>query len=76
MGTSTRDPHHGDRSSKITTLNLYTSDAGSTNGIDGKIRSFAQSYSGSWSYPFGQNCHSFQEEFIKTLKLTTNPKND
>ncbi|MDO4410593.1 MAG: RHS repeat-associated core domain-containing protein, partial [Akkermansia sp.] len=28
------------------------------------IRSFAKSYTGTWSYPWGQNCHSFQEEMM------------
>ena len=33
-------------------------------GIKSCIRKFASSYSGSWSYPWGQNCHSFQEEMM------------
>ena len=33
-------------------------------GIKSCIRKFASSYSGSWSYPWGQNCHSFQKEMM------------
>lgn len=33
------------------------------------IRDFAVSYSGSWSWPIGQNCHSFQEEMMSTCNL-------
>ena len=28
------------------------------------LRTFARSYTGTWSYPFGQNCHSFQTEMM------------
>ena len=28
------------------------------------LRRFARSYTGTWSYPFGQNCHSFQTEMM------------
>lgn len=33
-------------------------------GIKSYIRKFVSSYSGSWSYPWGQNCHSFQKEMM------------
>jgi RHS repeat-associated protein len=29
------------------------------------LRAFAKQYSGSWSYPWGQNCHSFQTSAMK-----------
>ncbi len=34
------------------------------------LRKFAQSYSGSWSWPWGQNCHSFQKGAMNACCLT------
>ncbi len=52
---------------------------GSASGIDcncatdGEIqecfRKFAKQYSGNWSYPLGQNCHSFQKEGMRSCCL-------
>jgi RHS repeat-associated protein len=72
-GSPTRDPHHGFRVSGVNVFNLYTTNASSTVGVDIKIRDFANSYRGSWSWPVGQNCHSFQNSFIKKFNLTINP---
>lgn len=72
-GTSTRDPHHGDRSEGVNFFNVYTQNAASTSGIDNSIRNFSKNYSGNWSWPLGQNCHSFQESFMEKLNLTINP---
>ncbi len=33
------------------------------------LREFAKQYSGNWSYPWGQNCHSFQKEALKSCCL-------
>ena len=33
------------------------------------IRKFAASYSGNWSYPLGQNCHSFQQDALDACCL-------
>ncbi len=33
------------------------------------LRNFAQQYSGNWSYPWGQNCHSFQKAALKAYCL-------
>lgn len=33
------------------------------------IRKFAQQYSGNWSYPWGQNCHTFQKAALKACCL-------
>lgn len=54
-------------------FNLYTRNANSTSGVISGIRDFANKYSGNWSWPTGQNCHSFQEAFIKKFNLTINP---
>jgi len=37
--------------------------------VKNEMRSFAKAYSGSWSYPFGQNCHSFQESMMDHCHL-------
>ena len=37
--------------------------------IKESIREFAKAYSGSWSYPWGQNCHSFQEALLEASCL-------
>jgi len=34
------------------------------------LRKFVQTYSGSWSYPWGQNCHSFQKAAMDACCLT------
>jgi hypothetical protein len=34
------------------------------------IRNFSNSYDGNWSWPIGQNCHSFQKEMLKVNNLT------
>lgn len=34
------------------------------------IRAFAAQYSGKWSYPVGQNCHSFQAEAMSACCMT------
>jgi len=72
-GTPTQDPHHGDRYSGVNVFNLYTKDGNDTTGIISGIRSYAKAYSGSWSWPWGQNCHSFQNGFIERFNLTTDP---
>ena len=33
------------------------------------LRTFAKGYSGNWSYPIGQNCHSFQQEMMDNCCL-------
>ena len=33
------------------------------------LKKFAQQYSGNWSYPWGQNCHSFQKAALKSCCL-------
>ena len=71
-GTPTQDPHHGDRWG-VNTFNLYTKDGKTSTGVINSVRNYAKNYSGSWSWPFGQNCHSFQEGFIEQFNLTTDP---
>ena len=33
------------------------------------IRLFVSGYHGTWSWPFGQNCHSFQESLMQSARL-------
>jgi len=72
-GTSTQDPHQGDRSAGVKAYNVYTKNAETTSNVPSGIRVFSNNYSGSWSWPSGQNCHSFQEKLLEKLNLTTNP---
>jgi hypothetical protein len=70
-GSPTQDPHHGD--SGETEFNPYKQNFGKLKygskvkccaateaEIKDCAREFAKAYSGNWSYPWGQNCHSFQ----------------
>jgi hypothetical protein len=69
-GTATKDPHHGDRAEeefhpKISTKSKY----GTLWGIIKGIRMFANNYSGSWSWPWGQNCQIFQKQLMEDVGL-------
>lgn len=80
-GTPTMDPHHGDAADIDFHPNRrdfwwwYKLHYGSAAGTKCKCatqdqvkdcaRAFANAYSGSWSYPLGQNCHSFQKEMME-----------
>jgi RHS repeat-associated protein len=59
-GTKTRDPHHGDRSAGVNVFDVYSSR--SKDDTVEAIRNFSNSYCGKWSWPTGQNCHSFQKK--------------
>ena len=70
-GTSTQDTHH------------YRTKGANVFSVSGRmpedvaknlIRTFAQSYSGRWSWPFGKNCHSFQEALIREYGFTIKKK--
>ena len=37
--------------------------------IKDSLREFAKQYSGTWSYPLGQNCHSYQKAALKSSCL-------
>ena len=67
-GTPTMDPHHGDRSSGVNVFDVYSTQ--SRDIVIQSIRDFAGSYSGSWSWPVGQNCHSFQDRLLQDNGLT------
>jgi hypothetical protein len=70
-GTKTKDAHHGDRDKNVNVYEVYieTIDGRTAEDIKQEIRDFANNYSGNWSWPSGQNCHSFQEELLKKVKL-------
>jgi hypothetical protein len=69
-GTQTRDPHHGDPADETFNPRLKK-DSKYKNGFDAirGIQQFAQNYSGSWSWPIGQNCHTFQEQMMFELGI-------
>jgi RHS repeat-associated protein len=67
-GTATLDPHHGDRSSGVNVFDVYSTQPRDT--VIQSIRSFSNSYSGSWSWPIGQNCHSFQDALLDNHGMT------
>lgn len=67
-GTPTLDPHHGDRSDGVNVFDVYS--AKSKDEVIKSLRDFSGSYSGSWSWPFGQNCHSFQEKWLNDNDIT------
>lgn len=62
-GTATLDPHDGDPADK--SWQAKHTDGKTDAEVKGLIRSFATGYSGDWSWPFGQNCHSFQKSLMK-----------
>lgn len=67
-GTGTTDPHHGDPAEEMFHPAVRSGQPAAT--IKDCIRSFAKSYSGTWSWPWGQNCHSFQEAMMEHCKLS------
>ena len=74
-GSPTLDPHHGDygRVPGVNAFDVYGDLSVSKATYVDQIRAYANSYSGSWSWPFGQNCHSFQEGMLNKLGLTVRP---
>lgn len=64
-GTPTRDPHHGDRGPGVNEFKVF-SNIPKPQALS-IIRGFAGNYSGQWSWPLGQNCHSFQNELLDLL---------
>ncbi len=69
-GTATKDPHHGDSADEEFYPRVAISDSRTEAEIKDCLRQFANSYSGNWSWPLGQNCHSFQEAALRHCKLT------
>ncbi len=84
-GTPTKDPEHGRPAPKVYKGKIRKSGVLSYDGkkivnkpcgkcvscedIKVCIKSFAQNYSGQWSWPFGQNCQSFQKSMMKACCL-------
>ncbi len=67
------DPHHGDWKKGKTNEDYHPVilDCRTDSEIKDAIRDFAFSYSGNWSwrFEFGTNCHTFQKDAMKKLKL-------
>jgi hypothetical protein len=79
-GSGTRDPHHGDMADDsfypIIELNDNTCSENcwdacnhAADCIRNFANSFAKSYGGTWSWPFGQNCRSFQTTMMSHCNL-------
>jgi hypothetical protein len=69
-GDPTQDPHHGDDAEEQFHPTVDCSDPRTDEDIQACLRAFANSYSGSWSWPLGQNCHSFQEAAMNHCLLS------
>jgi len=67
------DPHHGDWKNGKTDEDYHPVivDCRTKEEIHDAIRDFAFAYSGEWSWRFeaGRNCHTFQKDAMKQLKL-------
>jgi len=68
-----KDDHHGDWKLKLTDEDYHPVivDCRTKDEIHKAIRDFAFAYSGEWSwrFEFGKNCHTFQKDAMKQLKL-------
>jgi hypothetical protein len=80
-GTPTKDPHDGDSGElefhpyKQSSGQLrYASGTKCNAATQAQVKDcaghFVRSYSGSWSYPSGQNCHSFQTGMMRACCMT------
>ncbi len=69
-GTPTQDPHHGDTAKD--TFHPKTKTAASDADIFSRITTFVDGYSGEWRWTFGwgQNCHTFQQDLMKSAGLS------
>jgi hypothetical protein len=67
-GSPTRDLHHDDDGDEEFHPVVINGNPAAV--IKECIRTFAWGYSGGWSWPWGQNCHSFQEELMEHCGLT------
>jgi RHS repeat-associated protein len=66
-GSKIRDPHHGDRGAGVVSFDVYGTQ--SKEETVQSIRNYSNSYNGNWSWPLGQNCHSFQKKMLNDLCL-------
>lgn len=66
-GTPTMDPHHGDPAEEM--FHPLVANGKPASAIKDCVRAYARGYSGKWSWPWGQNCHSFQEAMMKHCGL-------
>jgi RHS repeat-associated protein len=81
-GTDVTDPHNGDRSdpelsTTVHAYDVYGDPSASSATYAQSVTNFANSYSGNngtYSWPFGQNCHSFQNEMLIRQGLTIRPQ--
>ncbi|MDQ0291827.1 hypothetical protein [Oligosphaera ethanolica] len=67
-GTTTMDPHHGNTAEECIQTYII-SHVRTIAEVLADVRDFANGYSGTWSWPFGQNCHSFQNSMVNDVNL-------
>jgi hypothetical protein len=68
-GTLTRDPHHGDPYDEI--IDVYILSHRTRDEAWEDLRTFAQSYEAGWSWPFGDNCNTFQMDMLEAGEYMT-----
>ena len=66
------DPHHND--SGDVELDVYAENGVSPEQVKQQIRDYAKAYGGEWSWPWGQNCHTFQTDMLNATNLTTSAR--
>ena len=67
-GTEKTDPHHAD-TADISIQTYVISHERTISETIMDIRNFANNYSGTLSWPFGQNFHSFQNSMVNSVRL-------
>ncbi len=70
-GKPTKDPYHNLRGKEVLGVQYTGSDEKSEATIMQEMKQFANGYSGNWrwTFGFGQNCHTFQEEMLENSDL-------
>jgi RHS repeat-associated protein len=68
-GTATSDPHHGDSAEDTFHPRISANCSMSCTNAEFCVREFAWSFVGGWSWPWGPNCHTFQESMMKKCCL-------
>lgn len=66
-GTRTQDARHGTRADVMFHPRIVNGDSAAA--IKSCIRSFARGFSGTWSWPGGPNCHTFQKSLMEHCGL-------
>ncbi len=68
-GSATVDPHHGDTPDE--TIEVWIMSNRTRADAWSALETAASAFSGGWSWPFGNNCHSFQEDMLDAGEYMT-----